>query len=298
MPVGGNFSGRFFVYWSTTVRGLVLYGNVKDSRNDRKASARPAWGPSSRSLDRVEDRLILVACLILAGGSVVGAIFDWSPVVYLPFIFLALYAILRILLPLRGLRETLRQTQVELAEMQDRLLDHECVDFRRYENNAELYGALAEVVSSEARNQIDTWYVRRVPPTAFVQKEAKRYFASVLNWAKSDPSRCVRRVICVNSPEMREWVPPPPRGDPPDRQLRGQDRRMGHQCRPAQHGHHRRADRLPGLLRRHGPGDQGDEHKRRRGGQVLHRLLQPALAGSHAADRLGEERGVRSATGR
>lgn len=44
------------------------------------------------------------------------------------------------------------------------------------------------------------------PPTAFVQKEAKRYFASVLNWAKSDPSRCVRRVICVNSPEMREWV--------------------------------------------------------------------------------------------
>lgn len=121
-----------------------------------------------RSLDRVEERLLPVVCWILVGGSVVGAIFDWSPAVYLPFIFLALYAILRVLLPLRGLHEALRQNQLELAEMKERLVNHECVDFRRYENNAELYGALAQVVNSEARNQIDTWYVRKVPPTAFV----------------------------------------------------------------------------------------------------------------------------------
>lgn len=159
-----------------------------------------------RSLDGVEDRIILVACLGVAGGSVVGTIFDWPSVVYLPFIFLALYATLRILLPLRGLHETLRQAHVDLAEIKERMIDHECVDFRRYENNAEFYGALAGVVNGEARNQIDVWYVRRVPPTAFVQKEARRYFASVLSWAKSHPSGSVRRLVCVNSPEMREWT--------------------------------------------------------------------------------------------
>lgn len=159
-----------------------------------------------RSLDRVEDRIILVACLLVAGGSVVGTVFDWPPVVYLPFIFLALYAILRILLPLRGVHETLRQTQAGLAELEERVINHECVDFRRYENNAEFYGALAEVVNDEAWNQFDAWYVRRVPPTAFVQREARRYFATVLSRAKSNPSRSVRRLICVNSPGMREWT--------------------------------------------------------------------------------------------
>lgn len=47
-----------------------------------------------RSLDRVEERLILATCLVLAGVSVVGAIFEWPPAVYQPITFLALYAVL------------------------------------------------------------------------------------------------------------------------------------------------------------------------------------------------------------
>ena len=43
-----------------------------------------------RSLDRVEERLILATCLVLAGVSVVGAIFEWPPAVYQPITFLAL----------------------------------------------------------------------------------------------------------------------------------------------------------------------------------------------------------------
>ncbi|ADG89025.1 hypothetical protein TBS_13190 [Thermobispora bispora] len=159
-----------------------------------------------RSLDRVEERLILATCLVLAGVSVVGAIFEWPPAVYQPITFLALYAVLRILLPLRETPEELRQARMELAELKERLLNHECVDFRCYESSAEFYGALTEVVNSEARRQIDAWYVRKVPPTKFVQKAAKRYFSSVLQWAKNDPSRSVRRLICVHSPEMREWA--------------------------------------------------------------------------------------------
>lgn len=159
-----------------------------------------------RSLDRVEERLILATCLVLAGVSVVGAIFEWPPAVYQPITFLALYAVLRILLPLRETPEELRQARMELAELKERLLNHECVDFRCYESSAEFYGALTEVVNSEARRQIDAWYVRKVPPTKFVQKAAKRYFSSVLQWAKNDSSRSVRRLICVHSPEMREWA--------------------------------------------------------------------------------------------
>lgn len=159
-----------------------------------------------RSLDGVEDKVILVICVIVVGASVVGAVYDWPPTVLLPLIFVALYAILRNLLPLRGMHETLRQTQAELGEVKAELAGHQCPKFRYYANNAEFYSALSEAVLGSAENQLDLWYVRQTPPTTLAQKAAKRYFENVLRWARENSSRSVRRLICVNSEEMRQWA--------------------------------------------------------------------------------------------
>lgn len=159
-----------------------------------------------RSLDKMEDRFILVSCLVIVGASVVGAIYDWPLTVQLPLIFLALYAILRNLLPLRGTYDVVRQIQSELAEVRAEMAGHQCMRFRHYNNNAEFYSALSEALLASAEYRLDVWYVRIAPPTTFAQKEAKRYFDSVLAWARANPSRTVRRLICVNSPAMSQWA--------------------------------------------------------------------------------------------
>ncbi|GAA0953614.1 hypothetical protein [Actinocorallia libanotica] len=158
-----------------------------------------------RSLDRVEDRFILVTVLIVVAGSVLGAVRDWPPAAQLPLIFLALYAVLRNLLPLRGTREEVLRLHDELSAIRAGL-DHQCTRFHRYENNAEFYGALREAVAKSAENRLDVWYLRQTPPTDFQQKEARLYFETVLSWARKNPSRIARRLICVNSPQMRRWA--------------------------------------------------------------------------------------------
>ncbi|MFI7611977.1 hypothetical protein ACIBP6_12215 [Nonomuraea terrae] len=160
------------------------------------------------TIDSVEDRIILVACVVVVGASVIGAIYDWPPTVLLPLIFVAIYAILRILLPLRGMHETLRRAQAELAALKRDLAGpgHQCTEFQRYPNNREFYGALKSAVLEEAQNQLDVWYVRQFPPSTLAQKEARQYFDSVLRWAKENSSRSVRRLICVNSDAMRAWA--------------------------------------------------------------------------------------------
>ncbi|MGV9309681.1 hypothetical protein ACWDLG_40490 [Nonomuraea sp. NPDC003727] len=157
-------------------------------RNRRKSLA-------SLSLDRIEDRIITVICVIVVGASVLGAVFDWPPAAFLPLIFVALYAILRCLLPLRGMDRTL-----------EKLANHQCTEFRRYKNNAEFYSALRTAILRGAENQLDVWYVRQAPPSTLAQKEAKQYFDAVLDWAGGNSSRSVRRLICVNSDAMRKWA--------------------------------------------------------------------------------------------
>ncbi|MEU0567402.1 hypothetical protein ABZ297_18735 [Nonomuraea sp. NPDC005983] len=160
------------------------------------------------SLDPIEDRVILLICVIVVGASVVGAVYNWPPTVLLPLIFVALYAILRSLLPLRGMHQTLQQTRAELTAVRRELAGpgHQCTEFRRYANNREFYSALRAAILDSAENQLDVWYVRQAPPTTLAQKEARQYFDAVLRWAKDNSSRSARRLICVNSDHMRRWA--------------------------------------------------------------------------------------------
>jgi hypothetical protein len=163
--------------------------------------------PELESLEYFLLLLGLVATVVL---SLAAAIWR-APVTWLmPGIFLALYMILRVLVPLRGAEPKLRDFHRQIVMLERRLdalqISLAATPVEYHLDNNEFYGNLAERVRSSAQHRLELTYFRHTPPTAFTQEKSRHYFQSVLDWAEEEHSRCVRRVIGVHSDEMRTWV--------------------------------------------------------------------------------------------
>jgi len=161
-------------------------------------------------LDSLEYFLLLIAMIVMVGFSFVSAVYAFSVAWLMPVIFLALYMILRVLIPLRGAEPRVRDFRDQIAALERRLdalqISLSATPVQYHIDNNEFYGNLAERVRNTARTRVDVTYFRGVPPSAFAQEKSQQYFRSLLEWAGQDPSRVVRRIIGVHNDRMREWA--------------------------------------------------------------------------------------------
>jgi transcriptional regulator with XRE-family HTH domain len=83
----------------------------------------------------------------------------------------------------------------------------EKLDITWYRDNEEFYGAGADRIG-HARSQIRLTYVRQHPPTSYTSAAAKRYFETMLDWARLPGARSVRRIIGVRMHDvaMLTWL--------------------------------------------------------------------------------------------
>jgi hypothetical protein len=77
----------------------------------------------------------------------------------------------------------------------------------RFRDNSEFYGAARESILA-ATDQIRVTYARQYPPNGVITPEAKKYFATMLDWAAQAEHRSVTRVfgVPVESPDARKRV--------------------------------------------------------------------------------------------
>src|SRR5271155_1226909 len=120
--------------------------------------------PGSRKLPEVENIeyfLLLAGLVVAVGFSLAAAIWD-LPVTWLtPVIFLALYMILRVLVPLRGAEPQVRNFQLQIS------LSATPIEY--HVDNSEFYGNLTARIMHLAQHRIDVTYFRKVPPSAFAE---------------------------------------------------------------------------------------------------------------------------------
>jgi hypothetical protein len=109
----------------------------------------------------------------------------------IPFIFLALFAIFKLVYPMA---ELVRQVNT-LSSAQT------AIQFKHYPTNSDFYNEVHQIVRN-AQYRISVTYIRRAPPSDFASREAKAYFDFVLEWAKNSPNHTVRRIICVPDNRM------------------------------------------------------------------------------------------------
>jgi hypothetical protein len=161
-------------------------------------------------LDSIEYLLLLVGLVAMVAFSFISAIYAFSVAWLMPIIFLALYMILRVLVPLRAAEPRVRDFRDQIAALERRLdalqISLSATPVQYHMDNSEFYGNLTERVRNTARTRVDVTYFRKVPPSAFAQEKSQRYFQSLLEWAREDPSRIVRRIIGVHNARMREWA--------------------------------------------------------------------------------------------
>jgi hypothetical protein len=161
-------------------------------------------------LDSLEYSVLLVGLIVMVAFSFVSAVYAFSVAWVMPIIFLALYMILRVLVPLRGAEPRVRAFRDQIAALERRFdalqISLSATPVQYHIDNDEFYGNLAERVQNTARTRVDVTYFRTVPPSAFAQEKSKQYFRSLLEWAGEDPSRIVRRIIGVHSDSMRTWA--------------------------------------------------------------------------------------------
>jgi hypothetical protein len=168
---------------------------------------------SPKNLPELEslEYFFLFAGLIAAVFFSLAAAIWRIPIAWLlPGIFLALYMILRVLVPLRNAEPKLRDFRNQIVALRDQLdalqICLGAAPVQYHLDNNEFYGNLTERIMHNARHKLDVTYLRRIPPTAFTQEKSKRYFQSILDWANQEQARCVRRIIAVHGDEMRRWA--------------------------------------------------------------------------------------------
>lgn len=161
-------------------------------------------------LDSLEYFLLLAGLIVMVVFSFVSAVYAFSVAWLMPIIFLALYMILRVLVPLRGAEPKVRDFHDQIAALERRLdalqLSLSATPVQYLVDNNEFYGNLTERVRNAARTRVDVTYFRKAPPSAFAQEKSQQYFRSLLEWAGEDPSRIVRRIIGVHNDGMRKWA--------------------------------------------------------------------------------------------
>ncbi|QXE38004.1 hypothetical protein KQY30_31010 [Streptomyces sp. GMY02] len=172
------------------------------------AGTRTAPEPGSL-FERWDERGLAVACLIAVCGSLAAALFGLSPAWQMPFLFTAVYAILRALVPLTRSHRELAGLSAEVASLRR---DFDRVNTSRiehYPDAASFYQALTDHLVHRGPRHLDTWYMRIETPDAFSESTAAfaDYFRVVLDWARAGGS--VRRLFCSGSGSSRgyaDWI--------------------------------------------------------------------------------------------
>ncbi|MDQ0312649.1 hypothetical protein J2S46_007205 [Kitasatospora herbaricolor] len=170
--------------------------------------AHPQGAPNAGSLiDRWEERGFTVACALVVLGSTVAAVFDVPPAWLMPFLFAAVYAILRLLLPLKGTQGEIADLRSELALLRREFSSAAFSRVEHYRDAAEFYRAATDYLRKHNPSHLDTWYMRIGTPDSFSESTPAfaAYFRAVLLWAEQGGS--VRRLFCSGpSPEYARWT--------------------------------------------------------------------------------------------
>jgi hypothetical protein len=112
----------------------------------------------------------------------------------MPLIFLALMAILRIVVPVDEIHEDVKYLRNVAG-----------LSVQTYPTVDLFYRDLRHAVD-EATASLDLTHVRDQPPSDFEGSEPSDYFSQVINWVIADASRSVRRVIAVRNDRMLDWA--------------------------------------------------------------------------------------------
>src|SRR5690348_13135434 len=135
-------------------------------------------------LESLEYFILLAGLLVVVAFSFVAAILSIPIAWLLPVIFLALYMMMRVLIPLRNAEPTLRDFRDQIVVLQHRLdalqISLGATPVEYHVNNNEFYGNLTERIINGAQHRIDVTYFRNTPPTTFSQEKSKRYFNSLI----------------------------------------------------------------------------------------------------------------------
>ncbi len=149
----------------------------------------------NRLISSLEDRLLVVALLVLFASSILTAAMHISSSWQAPLIFLALLAVIKLVAPVDEIHEDVRYLR-GVAE---------AVRVQRYATMESFYSDLAHAVE-EASVSLDLSHIRDQPPAEFRGNRPTEYFNRVMEWTTSGSQRSVRRLISIRNQEMRQWA--------------------------------------------------------------------------------------------
>jgi hypothetical protein len=160
--------------------------------------SRTASEPGSL-LERWDERGLAIACLVAVCGSVAAGLFGLPVAWQMPFLFTAVYAILRSLAPITASRRELADLRTEFALLRR---DFDRVNSSRiehYPDAAAFYRAEVDYLVNRCPSHMDAWYMRLETPDDFGASSTafSDYFQAVLDWAHDGGS--VRRLFCLGS---------------------------------------------------------------------------------------------------
>ncbi|MER7752781.1 hypothetical protein [Kitasatospora sp. NPDC097643] len=169
--------------------------------------------PGSQSVEESEEefaewdhRAVTALCVVVIVGSTVAGVLEVPLAWQMPFLFLAIYVIMRALVPLRASKKELTGLRRELRQLRESIDRSAPARIEHYPTAADFYGALSAYLQRGVRN-LDTWYVRTGTPDEFSRstQEFADYFQRVLVWARDGGS--VRRLFCSgSSAEFSDWT--------------------------------------------------------------------------------------------
>ncbi|MEW2132926.1 hypothetical protein [Streptomyces sp. NPDC005435] len=164
------------------------------------ARSRTAQDPEPEGfLERWDQRGLAIARLVAVCGSVTATLFGLSAAWQMPFLFAAVYGILRTLVPLASTRDELTVLRAEVAAPRR---DFDQVNASRIEHcpdAAAFYKAEIDHLANRRPSHMDAWYMRLETPDDFGASSAAfaGHFQAVLDWARDGGS--VRRLLCLGS---------------------------------------------------------------------------------------------------
>lgn len=154
---------------------------------------------SKNALERWDQWGLAIACLVAVCGSVIAALFGISAAWQMPFLFTAVYAILRHVAPMADSRRELENLRAEVKLLRQ---DFDHVNTSRvehYPDSTSFYRALSNHLIHRHPRHLDTWYMRLETPDDFSTSTPAfaDYFNAALDFARSGGS--VRRLFCSGS---------------------------------------------------------------------------------------------------
>ncbi|KUN98437.1 hypothetical protein AQJ67_27220 [Streptomyces caeruleatus] len=157
--------------------------------------------PESGSLlERWDQRGLAIACVVAVGGSAAAALFGLSAAWQMPFLFTALYAVLRALVPLTESRRELAGLRTEVESLRRDFDQVNSSRIEHYPDATAFYQAEIDYLRNRRPSHMDAWYMRLETPDDFSASTPafSEYFRAVLDWADNGGS--VRRLFCLGSP--------------------------------------------------------------------------------------------------